>query len=395
MLGGSVDLRSRLGEGTTVQVSLPLQRPHSGIKSIHGTPRSLTTQSSVDSMHSVASKDDSIKLLQDVAGGCKVAIHVSPDLRRGSIRDSSAALAKYLMEWYGLDLVQSDGTTTPDVVLVEERDVHHVMGRDFYAGAEGYPALVVLCGNATRHSQAEADVSEGQIKGVVEYISKPCGPYKLAKTLRNCLTKLKASQLEMNRDAQTKVAEKDEFRQMHSPSEDMKELDWGSSNDDEPATVFQTDSELTISQLDQNAPMLVNTPATSVAAAGTEPDCFPFPKTASISNATSKNSPPTILLSPVAGTHTPGMLEIPATSPWDAGVLPAVSPRVLLVDDNKINLSLLRAFMRKRRYQHTDYAEDGSIAVDKTKTAAQPYDVIFMGMLSLFLIWDVLELLTF
>jgi AmiR/NasT family two-component response regulator len=58
---------------------------------------------------------------------------------------------------------------------------------------------------------------------------------------------------------------------------------------------------------------------------------------------------------------------------------PVLSPRVLLVDDNEINLSLLRAFMKKRKYRLVDYAEDGSIAVNAIKAAAEPYDIIFMG----------------
>ena len=54
-------------------------------------------------------------------------------------------------------------------------------------------------------------------------------------------------------------------------------------------------------------------------------------------------------------------------------------PRLLLVDDNKINLRLLQTYMRKRQYEFVDSAENGQLAVDAAKAHENGYDIIFMG----------------
>lgn len=56
------------------------------------------------------------------------------------------------------------------------------------------------------------------------------------------------------------------------------------------------------------------------------------------------------------------------------------SPRLLLVDDNKINLTLLRTYMRKRNYDVVDEAENGLEAVKKVKDREEGYDIIFMDI---------------
>ena len=56
------------------------------------------------------------------------------------------------------------------------------------------------------------------------------------------------------------------------------------------------------------------------------------------------------------------------------------SPRLLLVDDNKTNLTLLRAYMRRRKYDVVDEAENGFEAVKKVHDRAEGYDIIFMDI---------------
>lgn len=54
-------------------------------------------------------------------------------------------------------------------------------------------------------------------------------------------------------------------------------------------------------------------------------------------------------------------------------------PRLLLVDDNKINLRLLETYMRKRKYNYVDSAENGQLAVQAAEAHEHGYDIIFMG----------------
>ncbi|KAF6217895.1 hypothetical protein HO133_006307 [Letharia lupina] len=55
-------------------------------------------------------------------------------------------------------------------------------------------------------------------------------------------------------------------------------------------------------------------------------------------------------------------------------------PRLLLVDDNKINLRLLETYMRKRKYKLVDSAENGQLAVQAAESHEHGYDIIFMDI---------------
>lgn len=55
-------------------------------------------------------------------------------------------------------------------------------------------------------------------------------------------------------------------------------------------------------------------------------------------------------------------------------------PRLLLVDDNKINLRLLETYMRKRKYKLVDSAENGQLAVQAAESHKHGYDIIFMDI---------------
>ena len=70
----------------------------------------------------------------------------------------------------------------------------------------------------------------------------------------------------------------------------------------------------------------------------------------------------------------------PETQPQEREKRP---PRLLLVDDNKINLRLLETYMRKRKYDLVDSAENGQLAVQAAESYEHGYDIIFMGKSSL------------
>lgn len=53
--------------------------------------------------------------------------------------------------------------------------------------------------------------------------------------------------------------------------------------------------------------------------------------------------------------------------------------RVLVVDDNSINLNLMLTFMKKQELEVLDSAENGKVAVDAVERMQQGYDLIFMG----------------
>ena len=68
--------------------------------------------------------------------------------------------------------------------------------------------------------------------------------------------------------------------------------------------------------------------------------------------------------------------ETPQARPQEREMRP---PKLLLVDDNKINLRLLETYMRKRKYELVDSAENGQLAVQAFESYGPGYDIIFMG----------------
>jgi CheY-like chemotaxis protein len=92
-----------------------------------------------------------------------------------------------------------------------------------------------------------------------------------------------------------------------------------------------------------------------------------------------KSSLSLVSLSEDTATSLPAQEKAPATT---LAALP--TPSLLLVDDNKINLSLLRTYMRKRHYTVVDEAENGLEAVRKVEERVRAgeggYDIIFMDI---------------
>jgi CheY-like chemotaxis protein len=351
MMGGNIDVRSGLGEGTTVQVSLPLVRPLPGSDSSQTTPRSTSTG---------ATRDDSVQLLGEEAGNCVVAIyeHDEKDRKPASFRERNNVLANYVKDWYGLQVCDWADKDTANVLIIEERDISEVVHRDEEAGSKKFPALIVLCSNATRHSEAEADTSVSQLKGVFEYLSKPCGPYKLAKALRACL-----GRMQLLNSANQQVARES----LATPErEGFQDLELPAFQDKGAPIAVQADGAFAASRVFASAQMANNISSASQKHHSNE---FPFPPT--------RTSPTSSPLSP----------EVQNLSTWNEAT-PKISPvreaekrgpRMLLVDDNKINLQLLQTFMHKRKYSLVDSAEDGNVAVNAVKAATEPYNIIFMG----------------
>jgi hypothetical protein len=58
----------------------------------------------------------------------KVAIYgLSADAASSSKFESSRAMTRYITDWYGVEVVALEDSMTPDIVIVEERDVHFLL----------------------------------------------------------------------------------------------------------------------------------------------------------------------------------------------------------------------------------------------------------------------------
>ena len=350
--------------------------------------------------------------------------------------------------------------TSNDLVVVDEKSLAKLV----LETATHLPT-VVLCSNSTR-SQA---VSCQNRLAVMEFVSKPFGPHKLAKALRLCLDKARDHQLGL--DSQfTLSSEASGLAESEADTviPDLEHLTIETGDFLRPLSV-QTNGVVTASESD-NAQMAIDhwnldpSIGTSGEVTVTEGENFPFPdqgqRKQSETNTTSPLSPqkeqiarferpvgdltrrdsrrPPLITRmtepagkmafphtadvsfldssaitahgekvtfgrdaplsnatnahPLNGTTSSTLTasnmalhngeiprEVPKAQLQDREIRP---PRLLLVDDNKINLRLLETYMRKRKYQLVDSAENGQLAVEAAESHEHGYDIIFMGQSS-------------
>ena len=175
MLGGSIDIRSQVGQGTEVKISLPLMR-------VPGTDTPISTPSTAGSFE--RPQDDSVSILREQASGRSVALYkfetrVGKDYQAS---ETGNVLRKYVCTWFGLNaLSQWNPKMGADIIIVDEKDLASLLAENLMD-----QSILVLCSNSSRHGQGAIQT---QGSGVIELVSKPFGPYKLAKALRLCLEK--------------------------------------------------------------------------------------------------------------------------------------------------------------------------------------------------------------
>jgi len=164
---------------------------------------------------------------------------------------------------------------------------------------------------------------------VVNIISRPCGPHKLARILQKCF----------NQGSST------------SPPEPMVSLEPEPKPPSVP--VENTSSIEQIIPSDDNK--FSNTD-----------NIPPNPHDTSIPSPTRK----------IESLPPPSITDNAKASPEPR------KPRVLVVEDNKINLNLMLAFLKKRNLMTLDSAENGQLAVNAVQALEHRYDIIFMGKAS-------------
>lgn len=295
-LGGSIDIQSCLGEGTTVKVTLPLTPLERDELGFDPVPSAQDREASLKQNH----------LLHGHEGKTVAILGVEPS---DAASDRNwADLARYITEWYGLRLVSTSGSESIDLILADELPCETVIRE---CSATMNTALLVV---SDRHvGRASVQVPwVGSIKSV-NVINRPCGLHKLRRYISKCLDE--ASSL---------------------PSESNAVIL------PERPTPFPISSFVQI--LDPLGQMLA------------DEDALP------------KKSPPFTIpaeLSPKASPE-PGTKKVNA--------------RILVVEDNKVNLNLMLAYLKKKPLAALDSAENGSLAVEAVKKQVDGnYDIIFMG----------------
>jgi signal transduction histidine kinase/CheY-like chemotaxis protein len=362
MLGGTISFRSEIGLGSEVTISLPLMRPTQT-----ETPSSTSSPMSVNT----TIRDGSIELLHRVTEGKIITIcsldgngnHLS------HLREAQRCLVQYLTAWFGLPAIQWSSSINADVVIVDEHSFLTVLKTE-RSDPRDLPGILVLCSNAA-HSRRRAKCEGMDTHRIVEFVAKPYGPYKLAKALKACLDKvdmLRSGGLPTGDSVISPITTMDESRMM------LDHLELGSS------TVYG------VAVADESSAIALKVFSTPLdLEPGTE---FPLPKISSNTRHDNGHhrSNSNMLPSPKKGRKPSAETAVGqsmATSPKESRDdlnHERRIPRILLVDDNKINLRLLQTFMKKRKYEMVDLADDGKMALDAFVSSKSGYDIIFMDI---------------
>ncbi|KAF5862403.1 hypothetical protein ETB97_011677 [Aspergillus alliaceus] len=325
-LNGRIDVDSTPGVGTTVKVTLPFLRPD--VEDIAEDP--LTPRSP-----SVKEKDSPTesRLLRDSHAGRRVGI-VGVEPHETADHPWWSVVSRYLTEWYGLELVSWSSRSPVDVVLADGTTSSGDLKKQF---ATRVPALLLLCDKYVDRTTKLKECSS--IASLVNIIRPPCGPHKLARSIRKCLD----SQVEaIPTTASIALPERPKFL---CDSAGDSELDL--SDDVADLTPGGTSSSGASSSLGS-----AHSPTHSYM-----PEILPT------------------IMSPSSSIRPPSPPEIKQLESE-----PQRAARVLVVDDNAINLNLMLTFMKKRNLATLSSAENGKVAVDAVEKQQGGYDLIFMDI---------------
>lgn len=321
-LNGNIRIRSRPGEGTIVRVSLPLARPVGA----ESPP--------VEPLGSSSLQRDTLTqtlLLKEGYHGRRAAIWgADPD----TIAENStwAEIARYLKEWFGVEIAPWPTLLPLDILLVEESELPVLRNTGLSATL---PSLLILCHKPVDYTMARSEWL--QLASSVDIIRRPCGPHKLARSVLKCLQNSRSTVVTPEIVLQNPMDLP--FRNFPSTSEIISPVTADASGlpNVEPVQTVGT-GPMSRAETSPDAPSVVSAPPGEIAAAPLPPPM-------------SENAPASTRLA-----------------------------RVLVVDDNRINLNLMMTFMKKRQLVELASAENGKLAVEAVERMQNGFDIIFMDM---------------
>jgi CheY-like chemotaxis protein len=326
-LNGHIRIRSRPGEGTIVRVTLPLARPV-GEQSPPVEPHSYNVQ-----QREILT--ETLKLREDYPG--KRAAIWGIDSENLGQDETWGGIAKYLTEWFGIEVVSWPCSLPLDILLIKEIDLQDLRKVDLSATL---PSLLVLCSKPVDYSVAQSEWLP--LASSVDIIRRPCGPHKIARSVLKCL-----------RNSRSAVAT--------------------------PACVAKNpmeSMELVIRDLPKTS--TVPSPVSPYPIDDSLPDIGP--ETTVSTDSASLGEPPPDAPS-VISAPPEAIADAPLPRPLVEGAIEAKRPiQVLVVDDNRINLNLMMTFMKKRHLSELVAAENGKLAVEAVERMPTGFDIIFMDI---------------
>ncbi|KAK1751955.1 hypothetical protein QBC47DRAFT_405164 [Echria macrotheca] len=331
-LGGQICITSEQGVGTNVVVTLTMDQA-SPEDPDH---RALRGQQAIQSTR------DKVKGLRIGLVGLDIPSPIRPRNREPELAPEKpslllrASVESAATGWFDMEVAEPSSweSSPPDIILVMELDSWRPIARarDIQSGHPGIQSafanvpLIVLCSHEELcREYGQRKVNPGQYirHEPVHFVSKPCGPHRLAEALLFCLG--------------------DVVRPL--PLQGVSSPGVASEVENSPQSLFQRSPESYMPGMEQSSH------DSYFGSMAMLPD-IPAEPSASTSAPTTANNPSGIERS---------------------------KPKLLLVEDNEINLQLLSTFARR---SHFDYgtAVNGLEAVQAFSTAEKPYNIIIMDI---------------
>lgn len=330
-LGGSIEIESTQGVGTTLCIRIPLTRASNGSDTL--------SSSSTFSALQKYTQDKTIGFL-----GFGSSLH--------SQRDNSlySSLERLCRDWFGLkatNMVPKEGENGRyDFYLAvqTELDSEDTQGRDLFGlsqrliNRDGSSApVVVICQSPEEAHKMFVAAKNRNETFYFEFISQPCGPRKLSRALDICI-KRQLDQLSGRRDSDEPT------RWVEMPESSHLPVDLGPS--DPPIERMRISKRPT---------------AETMGKAEYQTDREPPQQSAQEKGSAE-------FLQNTISSVSPRLVDADSNEPW-----------VLLVDDNELNLQLLCAYTKKDNHQYVT-ARNGAEAVELYKAHPAKFRAVIIGM---------------
>jgi CheY-like chemotaxis protein len=321
LLSGEIEVRSAEGKGTKISVNVPMR---------------LCTPDDCDKGEATAEFDHDVETIRERK--ISAVIYGFPQYVRES-------LTNYLCDWFNCTLLEPTKDARPDIVLVDEGNediMDAVNGTAKEYGERGVLLSIVMVPSKIGKKMHTID---GYIKW--ERIPRPLGPSNVARSLLSCLEKMDELR-KHGKNAKVDTPEPEMGSQARKNSASLKELTGDLTSDEHMPDL----EKLEIAEAPQNS----SSPPENVM----PPDS---------SGPVLKEKQSEVAKEAISNSKDPKTMD-------SSGSL--LDLRILVVDDNHLNLKLLATFFKKRGYRNVSQVTDGSQAVEEVKKSDHGVDMIFM-----------------
>lgn len=333
LLSGEIQVDSEEGKGTEIDVRVPMRMC---------SPDDKEKGQAATALESKITEIRNRRL--------SVVIYGFPHFVRESLQD-------YLQDWYGCTLLEPTKDAKPDIILVDEGNEEVLDAVKETAPAYGKHGVLLSIVMVPSRLGKRMETIDGYIKW--ERVPRPLGPHNVAKGLLSCLEKLDQL-LEYGDNAsidKKRTEEEDRPRKGYANLQELGKSLPGKQHMPSLEELHISEDSQTLLLQHSNSPNPTLDP-TNLRSSDEQ----------TTATGTSSNKPTDMVLDPK---HEPSSIL-----------------RILVVDDNALNLRLLGAFFKKNGYRNTKQAKHGREAVEAVQDYSERFDIIFMGMLFICYTWN-------